>query len=75
MSEDSTALELADMLCSALYPWGDPSRGGGRLRQPPPFVDPSVRVSPWVRVRVFGTSGQQCVFLPVGFPMGLSTEH
>ena len=51
------------------------TKGGGRLRQPPPFVDSSIWVSPWVRVRVFGTPGQRCVVLPMGFSMGLSTQH
>ena len=56
-------------------------RGGGASRRlhkgerPPPFVDSSIWVSPWVRVRVFGTPGQRCVVSPMGFPMGLSTEH
>ena len=62
------------------YPWRDPCRGihkGGS----PPFVEAarnaasSIWVSPCVRVRVFGTPGQRCVVLPMGFPMGLSTEH
>ena len=51
------------------------TKGGGRLRRPPPFVDSSIWVSPWVRVRVFGTPGQRCVVLPMGFSMGLSTQH
>ena len=51
------------------------TKGGGRLRRPPPFVDSSIWVSPWVRVRVFGTPGQRCVVLPMGFSLGLSTEH
>ena len=57
------------------------TKGGGRRRRPHPFVEAarsaasSIWVSPWVRVRVFGTLGQQCVFLPMGFSMGLSTEH
>ena len=45
---------------------------GGGLR-PPPFVDSSIWVSPWVWVRVFGTPGQRCVVLPMGFSMG--TQH
>ena len=40
-----------------------------------PFVDSSIWVSPWVRVRVFGTPGQRCVVLPMGFSLGLNTEH
>ena len=51
------------------------TKWGGRLRRPPPFVDSSIWVSPWVRVRVFGTPGQRCVVLPMGFSMGLSTQH
>ena len=51
------------------------TKGGGRLRRPPPFVDSSIWVSPWVRVRVFGTLGQRCVVLPMGFSLGLSTEQ
>ena len=67
------------------YPGRDPYRGihkgGGRRRRPPPFVEAarsaasSIWVSPWVRVRVFGTLGQRCVVLPMGFSLGLSTEH
>ena len=63
------------------YPGRDPYRGGGASRRlhkggrPPPFVDSSIWVSPWVRVRVFGTLGQRCVVLPMGFSLGLSTEH
>ena len=49
-----------------------PHHKGGR---PPPFVDSSIWVSPWVRVRVFGTPGQRCVVLPMGFSVGLSTQH
>ena len=63
------------------YPGRDPYRGGGASRRlhkggrPPPFVDSSIWVSPWVRVRVFGTLGQRCVVLPMGFSLGLSTEQ
>ena len=49
--------------------------GASRRLWPPPFVDSSIWVSPWVRVRVFGTPGQRCVVLPMGFSLGLSTEH
>ena len=54
------------------------TKGGGRRRRPPPFVEAarsaasSIWVSPWVRVRVFGTPGQRCVVLPMSSPMGLS---
>ena len=51
------------------------TKGGGRLRQPPPFVDSSIRVSPWVWGRVFGTPGQRCAVLPMGFSLGMSIEH
>ena len=57
------------------------TKGGGRRRRPPPFVEAarsaacSICVSPWVPFRVFGTPGQRCIVLPMGFPMGLSTEH
>ena len=34
------------------------TKGGGRLQRPPPFVDSSIWVSPWVWVRVFRTPGQ-----------------
>ena len=66
------------------YPWRDPYRGihkGGRPPSAPPFVEAarsaasSIWVSPWVRVRVFGTPGQRCVVLPMGFSLGLSTQH
>ena len=45
------------------------------LRQPPPFVDSSIWVSLWVRAREFRTPGQRCVVLPMGFSLGLSTQH
>ena len=38
-------------------------------------MDSSLCVSQWVRGRVFGTPGQRCVVLPMGFSMGLSTQH
>ena len=60
-------------------------RGGGASRRlhkggrPPSAAAPLcgflIWVSPWVRVRVFGTPGQRCVVLPMGFSMGLSTQH
>ena len=63
-------------------PWRDPYRGihkvGRPSKAPPPFVEAaasSTWVSPWVRARVFGTPGLQCVVLPMGFSMGLSTQH
>ena len=34
------------------------SKGGGRPRRAPPFVDSSIWVSSWGWVRVFGTPGQ-----------------
>ena len=49
------------------------TKGGDRLRRPPPFVDSSIWVSPWVRVRVFGTPGQRCVVFAYGFLHG--SEH
>ena len=63
------------------YPGRDPYRGIHKGGRPPPFVEAarsaasSIWVSPWVRVRVFGTPGQRCVVLPMGFSMGLSTQH
>ena len=62
-------------------PWRDPYRGIHKRGRPPPFVEAarsaasSIWVSPWVRVRVFGTPGQRCVVLPMGFSMGLSPQH
>ena len=55
------------------YPGRDPYRGETHIA--PPFVDSSIWVSPWVWVRVFGTLGQRCVVLPMGFSLGLSTEQ
>ena len=60
------------------YPGRDPYRGIHKGGRPPPFVEAarsaasSIWVSPWVRVRVFGTPGQRCVVLP-GFLHGY--EH
>ena len=67
------------------YPWRDPYRGGGASRRLHKGGRPPSAAAPLCgflyiglsmgTVRVFGTLGQRCVALPMGFSLGMSTEH